>query len=266
MKAYYINLDRAVERRKHMEAQAAALVFDLVRVEAVDGRQLSSEDASKYRPGKGRTHVLSEVEVACFLSHRKAWQLIADGEQSHGLVLEDDLFLSSEFGHFANSTQWIPADCDIVKVETIGRPLLLRRPKFNVLLGRSLWRMGSENMGGGGYILSRSAAAALIDQTKTFVDPVDCVLFHPASKVWENFGVYQLDPALCVQQVRSKAVFLDASAAASQMDGARGTEKRKGVMKIFKEISRPFEQAFFWIFMCAKAIAIGGRFGSVKLK
>ncbi len=266
MKAYYINLDRALERRKHMEEQAARLGIDLVRIAAVDGKLLSEQEAEKFCPTKGRTHKLSFVEIACFLSHRKAWQLIVDGQDTHGVVLEDDLLLTPEFPRFVNSSDWILDSFDVVKVETTCRPLLLMPPRNDVGGGRKVWRMASENMGGGGYILSRKAARILLDETQTFADPVDCVLFHPDSQIWTLLSICQMVPALCIQQVRSKTVFLDATAAASQMDGLRGVQKRTGLNKVLREIARPFQQAFSWTLMLAYVLLRGGRYGVVKLK
>ncbi len=266
MKAYYINLERAKERRQHMESQAARLGLDLVRIDAVDGLAMPSADAEKVCPVPGRTHKLSMVEIACFLSHREAWSLIATGDDTHAIILEDDLFLSPDFPYFANSANWIAEGYDVIKIETTARPMLLARPRLDAGLGRNLWRMASENRGSGGYVLSRKAARILLEETKTFADPVDYALFHPHSHVWKLLTFYQLVPALCVQQVRSKTVFLDAKAAASQMDGMRGTEKRKGAAKVLKELIRPFEKAITWIAMSLRAVMSGGRYGSIKVK
>jgi glycosyl transferase, family 25 len=266
MKAYYINLERAIERRRHMEAQAQKVRLDLVRVEAVDGRQLTQHDAIKFCPSKGRTHSLSLVEVACFLSHRKAWENIVNGSDTHAIVLEDDLYLSPDFERFAGSCDWISNGCDVVKIETIMRPLLLGRPCIATRGGRNLWRMESENMGGGGYILSRESARILLENTQTFVDPVDCVLFHPASFAWDILGVYQLVPALCVQQVRSKKQFLEQDAEVSYMDGNRGVAKRRGASKVLKELVRPIQNTAKFLVMYLRACLCGGRFGVVKLK
>lgn len=266
MKVYFINLERAVERRKHMEEQALRLGIDSVRIEAVDGQRLSPSECARVCPSIGRTHQLAPVEVACFLSHRKVWLQIADGSESHGLVLEDDLLLSSDFRDFTMSQDWIPGACGIIKIETIARPILLTPPKFDAGKGRLLWHMASANMGGGGYILSRLIAKYLLENTLTFSDPVDCVLFDPQSFVWQNTGAYQMVPALCVQQIRSKSIFLDANAAASQMDGQRGTIKRRGLAKIWTELTRPFLQLIMAVILKSRAFFTGGRYSIVSMK
>ena len=39
--------------------------------------------------------------IACFESHRRAWRRIAEGQASHGVVLEDDLILQPDFAAVA---------------------------------------------------------------------------------------------------------------------------------------------------------------------
>ncbi len=265
MKSYVINLARARERRAHMVKQCSDLGIEIVRIEAVDGRGLSDAEVRAVCPGPGRTHQMSAVEVACFLSHRAAWAAIAAGDDSHGAVLEDDLLISASGAAFLRDGAWISPAADIVKVETIARPVLLVPPHFNAGAGRTAWRSGSLNMGGGGYIVSRACARLLVSETETFRDPVDYVLFDPAYGLSARHRIFQLVPAICVQQVRSSAIFMSNEAAASQMDGARGTVKPRGLAKLFREISRPVAQGGRWVAMTGRALAAGGRYMRVPI-
>jgi glycosyl transferase family 25 len=90
MKAYVINLGRAVERREHMEAQLGDLAHEFV--EAVDGHALTEEQRARLdiRPW------LTPGLVGCALSHRKAYRLILAAGQPFGLVLEDDAVVPEE--------------------------------------------------------------------------------------------------------------------------------------------------------------------------
>jgi glycosyl transferase, family 25 len=265
MKAYYINLDRAIERRAHMEDQAQKAGLDFIRIAAVDGRDLDSAEVRQICPAAGLSHLLSAVEVACFLSHRLAWKAISEGTEPYGVVFEDDIKLSNAAGNYLRDGSWIPSGCQLIKVETIARLLWLAPPAFNLHGNRRLWRMASANMGGGGYIVSKSLAATLLDLTKTFADPVDVVLFHPDSPLWKQYQAFQMDPALCIQQVRTKQVFMDDTAAASQMDGVRGTVKKSFPSKLAREILRPFIQMAEYLWYSARARAGGGCYKKVEM-
>ena len=71
-------------------------------------------------------------------------------------------------------------------------------------------------MGGGGYILSKTIAARLLKATKEFGAPVDYVLFSPEHMIFPQVSRLQMYPAICVQQVRNKTVFLPENAEISE--------------------------------------------------
>lgn len=48
---------------------------------------------------------LSPGEVGCFLSHRKAWEIISKGEEKFGLVLEDDAVFGEKLKQFLLSLE-----------------------------------------------------------------------------------------------------------------------------------------------------------------
>lgn len=101
IKAFIIHLARAVDRRPQVEKLARDLPVKTEVLDAVDSRSLDeAQIARAYRP---RLHTprypfaLSRNEIACFMSHRKAWQAIVDGNLDAGLVIEDDIALTENF-------------------------------------------------------------------------------------------------------------------------------------------------------------------------
>mmetsp|Transcript_89717 Transcript_89717/g.278714 ORF Transcript_89717/g.278714 Transcript_89717/m.278714 type:complete len:348 (-) Transcript_89717:46-1089(-) len=118
IQALLINLERRPDRRRALEALAAPHAWlgrALRRVPAVDGRDLAwprlvgeglftvqaRMQAQKAEDGGQPTINLENPEESsshltlggcgCALSHRQAWQELADSEASWALVLEDDL-------------------------------------------------------------------------------------------------------------------------------------------------------------------------------
>lgn len=108
----YVNLDRAVERRRHTEDQIARAfppgACTVHRVPGVDGGALD-RDRLLMTPytryiladrSKACSHVQLESwgAVGCLLSHIRCWEwLLAHPEHPHCLVLEDDACLPDGF-------------------------------------------------------------------------------------------------------------------------------------------------------------------------
>lgn len=82
----YINLDRSVDRRAHVDAELArhGLAADYVRFPGIDAGQAGA--GSALEPG----------EIGCFRSHCAVLRLFASGER-HLHVAEDDVVFSSRF-------------------------------------------------------------------------------------------------------------------------------------------------------------------------
>jgi len=90
-RVYVINLPSATDRKARMQSMVGSYQSSLVV--AVDGRALPKQDLATYT--KDAVRKLLPGEVGCFLSHVKAMGQIAAGEDSWGLVLEDDAELTS---------------------------------------------------------------------------------------------------------------------------------------------------------------------------
>lgn len=95
IEAFVIHLARAEARKPQVERIIAVLPMKATIVNAVDGQKLSQAEIDAayvrklhkpYFPFK-----ISKGEIACFMSHRKAWQMIVDGGLDAGLVIEDDV-------------------------------------------------------------------------------------------------------------------------------------------------------------------------------
>lgn len=101
IKAFIIHLARAKDRRPQVEKLIRELPVKTEVIDAVDSHTLSDTDIK--RVYKRKLHAprypfaLSKNEIACFLSHRKAWQAIVDQGLDAGFVIEDDIELTDVF-------------------------------------------------------------------------------------------------------------------------------------------------------------------------
>ena len=189
MKCLVINLDRSADRLAHVTEQFARIGVPFQRVAGVD----AAAGATAAAPP------LTVPEVACFLSHRRCWQIIADGKDRHGAIFEDDVVFAHDAGALLADAGWVPSDADLVKLETFFVPVRLGRRRAALGNGYSLARLVGRHVGAAGYVVSRTAARKLVQRTTRFRAAVDNALFCPTLLTCSRSTIYQLTPALCAQ-------------------------------------------------------------------
>jgi glycosyl transferase, family 25 len=194
MKIYCINLDRHPLRMERMQRCLQGLAFE--RIPAVDGKTLGGPECRDMSRPMGADNI-TRYELACVRSHRVAWSRFLAGGEPYCCVLEDDVFLSPDFPKFVSDSSWIPARCDLVKIETDCEKVMLSRTMVGAL-DRKLTELHSLHKGTGAYILSRRGAEMLLAKTLRPGRPLDLVIFD--TDVHPRHGpLLQLIPALCVQ-------------------------------------------------------------------
>ena len=236
MKVYLINLDRHKQRLQRMEQLLQGVAFE--RVPAVDGKTLAGLERRDAARPIGADN-LTRYELACFQSHRAAWsRLFASGEP-FGCVLEDDLLLSPDFPKFIADASWIPAETNLVKIETFCEQVLLSSTKVGAL-DRILMELCSQHLGAGAYILSRRGAEILLAETCRPSLPVDVVVF--GTDVLRQHGpLRQLVPALSVQtqHIPGEIIFEEMQ---SSIQIAPIKLPKSPLERIRLEVCRPFRQ------------------------
>lgn len=114
-----INLDRSVERRKHMENCLKA--FQSIRISGIDGK---IEPVLSYIPTKT---TLSPLNIACTLSHIKAISYLSTLDGQYFMICEDDITLKNlklMKNDLATIIKNAPANFDILKIhKTYYKPL-----------------------------------------------------------------------------------------------------------------------------------------------
>ena len=217
MKAFVINLDRSPERWAFAEGQGARLGLDLVRIAAADGRAIPDAEHLAECPPDPRGRRLSKSELACCLSHRTAWQALAESGAPFGAVFEDDIELADDAAEFLGSADWLPAEADIVKLNASRRRAKLSLRASAAANDRALRRLVSPTTDSCGYLISAAHARRLLVEPRQFARPLDRALFDTAA----GARIWQLDPGLCVQQKYSAATFLPESGKGSTIQARR---------------------------------------------
>jgi glycosyl transferase family 25 len=200
MVSYLINLDREAARLDHMRREFNCVGLSFTRIPAVDGASLSSETIAPFQNHLDRDRGKYTLgHIGCFLSHVAAWQKIADGSEDFAAIFEDDVHLSSLIPFFLDNFHWVPSDADIVRLETMCNGMRLDKP-IAEYHGITVKRVYAHAWGTGGYVIRKDVARCLINLPTRYHTPIDYFLFYSkTSAVARTLRVYQLDPALCIQ-------------------------------------------------------------------
>ena len=201
---YVINLKRSADRLANFDRSMTAKGVAYVRIAAVDARELSERELyERYDAVKNKAHYFSELkpsEIACFLSHRKAWSTFLDETtQPFAVFLEDDIELtvsSEELNTILAGIAWDSAPMVVKLYQSKGR------------MGRQLKQVGRFNifepflppLGAQAQVINRQAAKLLLEHTEIFFEPLDV-----AMQRWWDMGisVQLLQPNL-VEEVSAK--------------------------------------------------------------
>lgn len=267
--SYFINLDEAVGRRQHMESEANRIGFELSRIPGVKGSALPREELERWSPSEEGRRGLTPGEIGCFLSHRRAWQAVVDGGHAFGAIFEDDVHLSEGAKDLLRDCAWVPQGAELIKLETFLRKVLLRPPFISVPEGRILGRLGYRHYGTGGYIVSGACARKLLGATESFFVPVDLAIFSPESMVLKRLDVWQLSPAICVQQMQSRQQLRSDGIEESSLQDARMAHKAMtspGFHAFAKQAGQSIENAFRELRKRSRVLCHGDRWNVVEFR
>ncbi|TPM27182.1 glycosyltransferase family 25 protein [Mesorhizobium sp. B2-3-5] len=198
MKCLVINLDRSPDRLAHITAEFARIGITFERIAGTDAREYPDLVLQPQHPMYA-VRRLSPSEIACLHSHRSCWSIIARDDAPYGAVFEDDIVFSAKAGALLAGSSWIPADADVIKLETFFSKTMIQRKRTAVGHGFSAFRLRRSHMGTGGYILSRQMARDLLEATAKANAAADDLVFNPAFPTSGEKTIYQLVPALCAQ-------------------------------------------------------------------
>jgi glycosyl transferase family 25 len=201
MPVFFINLDRSAGRRAEMHRRLTCLGLDYERISAIDGLRLPDDVQRRWCPAPGLSYHLGPGEIGCFLSHRECWKRVLQRAKPFAVILEDDIDLAPAARALFASSEWIPPDADIVKIETrLKGSTLVDRDEIFADGMHSATRLRGRHTGSAGYIVARRAAEKLLTMTDTFADAIDQFLFNPDLAAFHTLVTYQLVPAVCIQE------------------------------------------------------------------
>ncbi|WP_213299560.1 glycosyltransferase family 25 protein [Paraburkholderia sacchari] len=218
-----VSLVRSGRRERIAEVMSRHGV-DFSFIDAIDARQFEDDeldhlyDDMAARSRYGRT--LTRGEVACFLSHRRLWQLIVNGGKSV-IVLEDDALLEPEF--FSKVLTWPEgALARMADVVLLGRSKLSRaseaRAYLHEPLKRAEWidgmRVGTPfkqwTSGAVGYWMSPRGAKLALAHTE-----------GPVRALLDDWPWHRDEGGMIIKELRPYVVWEGFESLASDLEGER---------------------------------------------
>jgi len=114
------------------------------------------------------------------------------------MIFEDDVTFAEGISDYLDD-HWLPADADIVRLESWGRIVHVDKGNAKRAGPRKLKRLRSPEYGTAGYVIARPAAARLLDLTREISNPTDHVLFDKRIGIADSLTIYQMIPAPAIQ-------------------------------------------------------------------
>jgi glycosyl transferase family 25 len=191
MKIFVINLPSAIERLQFQKKQLSKLDLDYEILEAVSINDVNKETYAKHRYDWQRP--LRNTEVACYFSHRSAWQKIIDNNMP-ALILEDDALLSKYTPELLNAIDK-HSHADLIQLETRRRKKIIKKQGSEVTPIHTLYRLYQDRTGAAGYVLWPSGARKLLAHES--LHGIGLADAHIASCY--SIKSYQVEPAAIIQ-------------------------------------------------------------------
>lgn len=228
MKFYVINLDRSPARLESIRKNFDRFGLDFCRVPAVDGAALPDHEIDAvYDASRNRWRFFTSMkrgEIACFLSHRSAWQRLLESSDDYAIVMEDDLEWRVNPASILNDLEPVMKHPEgrIVKLfckRSVGEEPVAERP-LGVLEQPVVVPLGMV-----AYAVNRAGAEQLLSSTARFWEPVDVAV----QRWWDTkVRVFTCRPSL----VREISAALGGST-------LHRTQKEPALGKIMRELRRP---------------------------
>jgi glycosyl transferase family 25 len=198
MQIYVINLTRATERRQVMEQQAQTLGMTFNYLAATDGHSLTDADRGMVdheRRKRITPYPLTDNEIGCWLSHRRAMQQLLDSRQRMAAIVEDDAVLSSDFPKVLEAIENLGEPFDVIDLHTTFTKTDLFLPCRPLIPGCHLGRSGGSTHSNTAYVISCAGAQKFLKYASRFVHAVDKELH----RYWANgLDIYCLQKPVAV--------------------------------------------------------------------
>lgn len=189
--ALIISLPSSQARQDFQHSQMTRLGLKYQIVSATDSAFLPE---NIYRSlSKTWERPLKKVEVSCFLSHQKAWEIVYDTNKPL-LILEDDALLSNVTSELLLAVAHTK-NMDLLTLEVRGRKKIVSKLATPLTDKMNVLELFQDRTGAAGYILWPSGAKKLLNKAKSGkIGLADAFISSNY-----DLHAFQIEPAVVVQ-------------------------------------------------------------------
>jgi len=244
---FVINLSDAIKRRKLQKDQLTKLGLEYTILDATSVENISEATYKKHYFDWQRP--LRRTEVACYYSHRSAWdRVIKSGEPA--LILEDDAILSIFLPKLLDSLNKINST-DLINLENRGRKKFVSKSYMDIECNSKLLRLNQDRTGAAGYILWPSGANKLIQLEKN--SGIGLADAHITS--CHTLNAYQVEPSPIIQldQCKEYGISNTYTHIVSKSTVSISDNYRGGAYFIIKRLFYQFKLALRQLFLLTKS-------------
>jgi len=244
---FIINLPSAIGRRKLQNAQLNKLGLEYKMLDATSIDDINEATYKKHYFDWQRP--LRKTEVACYYSHRSAWNRVIKSEKP-ALILEDDAILSVHLPELLKSLSTIK-NIDLVNLENRSRKKFVSRSHIDISCNSILLRLYQDRTGAAGYILWPSGANKLIQFEKN--KGISLADAHITS--CHSLKAFQVEPSPIIQldQCRDYGVANSYTNFSSKSTVSASHNYKGGIYFIIKRLFYQLKLAFRQLFLLTKS-------------
>ncbi len=191
LRVLLLNLKSAKDRFDFQKEQARTLGLDLHRIEGIADTDIS--DGTFHQLAFDWERPLRRTELACFLSHKRAWQDVVE-KHSPALILEDDAVLSTRLPQILDELS-LRQGLDLVTLEIRGRKKHVGRRHLPLDATAHLLRLYQDRTGAAAYVLWPAGAKKLLERFERKGAALADAFLYSAYEL----RAYQLEPAAAIQ-------------------------------------------------------------------
>ena len=247
MQIFVINLSSAIERRKLQISQLEKLGLEYKILDATPVEDISEGTYKKHYFDWQRP--LRKTEVACYYSHRSAWDsVIRSGEPA--LILEDDAILSKTLPELLVAVNDIK-NTDLINLENRSRKKFVSSSDLDIGCSSKLLRLYQDRTGAAGYILWPSGAKKLIQfEKKSGIGLADAHITSCYSLL-----SYQVEPSPIIQldQCKNYGVINNYTNISLKSTVSYSQNYRGGIYFIMKRLFFQLKLAFRQLLILTKS-------------
>jgi glycosyl transferase family 25 len=224
-KIFIINLDSSKARWHECQRQLPNTIFE--RISAINGANLSETELKECFDINLNTQqyykTLTAGEIACYLSHRKAWAKIIEDNLDFALILEDDFLLNANVEQLVAAISKIEHSWHCIKLAEY--PVKRRELGATTIDGFRLVAYNKVPARTCAQAISKEGAKRLLLASEKFGRPIDIDMQH----WWEHdLRIFGLKPYL----------FEISNTAVSDIEGiaSRSEVRRRPLLRIYQQL------------------------------